>query len=505
MVEADTSMEKRELSELLGGLVPEQSLRSIGAQSVTGVFDDSRKVQPGGLFVAVTGTNLDGRRFVMDAVKRGARVIVGHDLQPLPDVEMVEVPDTRAALATLALRWHGLADGCGGLQLAGITGTNGKSTTAYMTRSILHAAGIRSGLFGTICHDVCRRKIPAETTTPGALELASLLRECADAGARAAVLEVSSHALDQQRVAGLKFAAAAFTNLSGDHVDYHETFEQYQAAKAGLFASLAKDAVVVVNRDDPHHERMLRDCTAKVVTYGLEHDADLHATIAGSNSQGTVYRLRLEGRERVLENALVGRHNVYNALAAAGLARALGAELDAIDIGLRAVRTIPGRLQRVPCELDADVFVDYAHTDDALRNVLSVLRPLTRRRLIVVFGCGGDRDRSKRTRMAQAAAEFADLIFVTSDNPRHEDPNEIIAQIMRGFDADAHRRASVEPDRARAIAEALAAAEPGDVVLLAGKGHENYQAIADRRMHFDDVEVAIQAAAEIGRFWPGDK
>lgn len=504
MVKAGVQAGARKLSELLAGLASAELLKSCGAQTVTGVFDDSRQVRPGSLFVAVTGTRLDGRRFVRDAVRRGARVVVGHELPPRDDAVLVDVKDTRAALATLALRWHGLSDGCGGLLLAGITGTNGKTTTAYMTRSILHAAGMPCGLLGTIQHDVCRRKVPARTTTPGALELAALLRECVEAGARAAVLEVSSHALDQQRVAGLRFAAAAFTNLSGDHVDYHESFEQYQAVKARLFAALEPDAVVVVNRDDPHHERMLRDCRGRVVTFALEHDADLHATIASSTRRGTVYRLRLEGRERVLENSLVGRHNVYNALAAAGLARALGAELDAIELGLRAVRTIPGRLQHVPCELEADVFVDYAHTDDALRNVLSVLRPLTRRRLLVVFGCGGQRDRTKRPRMAQAAAEFADLIFVTSDNPRHEDPLEIIEQVVRGFDADARRRAAVEPDRARAIAEALAAAEAGDIVLIAGKGHENYQVIGDRRIHFDDVEVAIQAAAELRRFWPGE-
>jgi UDP-N-acetylmuramoyl-L-alanyl-D-glutamate--2,6-diaminopimelate ligase len=341
--------------------------------------------------------------------------------------------------------------------------------------------------------------VAASMTTPGPLELGACLRECADAGAVAAVMEVSSHALDQKRTDGLRFAAAAFTNLTGDHLDYHETVEKYRAAKARLFTGLDASAVALVNRDDPNHAAMVQDCRARVVTYALDQDADITARIVRSTSQGTFYRLRLEGRELVLENAIVGRHNVYNALTAAGLAWALGVTPDAIAAGLLAVRNIPGRLQRVPCASAADVFVDYAHTDDALRNVLSVLKPLTRRRLIVVFGCGGDRDRTKRPRMAQAAAEFADAILVTSDNPRSEDPRAIIGEVLTGFDADARRHVVVEPDRAAAIRAALAAAADGDVVLVAGKGHEDYQIIGDRRIHFDDVEVAIQAAAALAR------
>jgi UDP-N-acetylmuramoyl-L-alanyl-D-glutamate--2,6-diaminopimelate ligase len=233
------------------------------------------------------------------------------------------------------------------------------------------------------------------------------------------------------------------------------------------------------------------------VTYALEREADITATISHNTSQGTYYRMTVEGRELVLENAIVGRHNVYNAMTAAGLARALGADLEAIAAGLISVRNIPGRLQRVPCVSPADVFVDYAHTDDALRNVLNVLKPLARRRLVVLFGCGGDRDRTKRPRMARAVAELADAIFVTSDNPRSEDPQAIIDEIMTGFEADALPRVTAEVERARAIRAALAVAGEGDIVLIAGKGHEDYQIIGDRRIHFDDVEEAIQAAAEI--------
>ncbi len=495
----------RRLNELLHGIAPDDVLATRGQRAVAGVFDDSRRVQPGGIFVAVRGTSVDGRQYVADAIQRGARVILGEDLPPNDRALIVNVPDARAALTTLALRWHGLADdGCRGLQLVGVTGTNGKSTTAFMTRAILRAAGIKCGLLGTMHYDLCGRSVTAGMTTPGPLELAAYVRECADAGAGAAVMEVSSHALDQKRTAGLHFTAAAFTNLTGDHLDYHGTFENYRAAKACLFTELAPDAVAVVNADDPHHAEMIGECPAHIVRYALDADADLHARIVRSTSEGTVYRMMLDGTELVLENAIVGRHNVYNALAAAGLARALDISPDAIQRGLTTVRNIPGRLQRVPCLSSADVFVDYAHTDDALRNVLSVLRPLARKRLLVVFGCGGDRDRTKRPRMAHAVAEFADAIVVTSDNPRTEDPQAIIDDILSGFDASQRQNVTVEPDRARAIKHALDGAAEGDVVLIAGKGHEDYQIVGTQRIHFDDIEVAIQAAAELQTTSSGD-
>jgi UDP-N-acetylmuramoyl-L-alanyl-D-glutamate--2,6-diaminopimelate ligase len=504
MVQLDAEVGMRTLDDLLRGLAPDEVLAACAARTVTGVYDDSRRVQPGGVFVAVKGTNADGRRFVGDAVGRGAVAVVGEDLDLVPGALVVSVPDARAAVTTLALRWHGLAeDGCCGLKLVGVTGTNGKSTTAFMTRAILRAAGLKCGMLGTVHYDLCGRSVTAPMTTPGPLELAACLRECITAGAFAAVMEVSSHALDQKRTDGLRFAAAGFTNLTGDHLDYHGTFENYRSAKVRLFAGLDPDAVAVVNRDDPNHEAMMAACRARVVTCSLEGPADITGHISRSTSQGTYYRLRMEGHELVLENAVAGRHNVYNAMTAAGLARALGVGLEAIAAGLMSVRNIPGRLQRVPCESAADVFVDYAHTDDALRNVLAALRPLTRRRLIVVFGCGGDRDRTKRPRMAQAAGELADAIVVTSDNPRTEDPGAIIGEILAGFEPDQRRRVTVEPERGLAIRAALAAAGAGDVVLIAGKGHENYQIIGQRRIHFDDVEVAIQAAADLCQTSPG--
>jgi UDP-N-acetylmuramoyl-L-alanyl-D-glutamate--2,6-diaminopimelate ligase len=486
----------KKLGALLGGIVDRALSAAEGERSVTGLFDDSRRVQPGGIFVAIRGTEADGRQFVGDALQRGAGVLIGEDLEPAEQALVINVDDARATLARLAARWHGLdTPGARQLRLLGITGTNGKTTAAHMTHAILRAAGLRCGMLGTVQYDLCKRSVTAGMTTPGPLELAECLRQCLDAGGQAAVMEVSSHALAQRRTDGLRFSVAAFTNLTQDHLDYHGTIEAYRAAKRRLFSQLDETALAVVNRDDAHHEALLRGCRARVVTYALDSDADITATIIRDTIGGTLYRLHVEGADLVLENALVGRHNVYNALAAAGLARALGTSIEAIERGLSSVRNIPGRLQRVPCLRNVEVFVDYAHTDDALRNVGRVLKPLTRGRLIVVFGCGGDRDRMKRPLMARAAAEFGDVLVVTSDNPRSEDPQQIIADILEGFDAAAHRRVQVEPDRRTAIHAALAGAAEGDVVLIAGKGHEDYQLVGRQRLHFDDVEVAIQAAA----------
>ncbi len=488
----------RKLGELLDGLVDGERLDPHRDRLITGVFDDSRRACRDGIFVAVNGTKDDGRRYARDAIARGAAVLVGEGLAELEGALVLDVPDARAVLAGLASRWHGL-DGelCRHLKLAGVTGTNGKSTTALMTAAIMRAAGGRCGVLGTVYYDLCARSVTATMTTPGPLELAGYLRECVDAGAKAVVMEVSSHALAQKRTDGVRFDAAAFTNLTGDHLDYHETFERYRAAKARLFRALDSSATAIINRDDEHHKWMLDGCSARQVLFSLEGPAEICARITRETIGGTCYVLQIDGRELGLENAVVGRHNVYNAMTAAGLAYGLGAPIDAIATGLAKVRNIPGRLQRVPRATGYDVFVDYAHTDDALQNVLSVLRPLTRGKLIVVFGCGGDRDRTKRPRMGRAAVELADAVIITSDNPRSEDPERIIEDILSGIDQQQRRRVLVEPDRRSAIRAALGGAARGDVLLIAGKGHEDYQIIGDRRIHFDDVEVAIEAIAEL--------
>lgn len=486
------------LGQLLEGIVPPGAWSGLADYPISGVFDDSRQVTPNSLFVSLKGVAVDGRRFIDDARQRGAAAVLGEDLPPQAGLPGISVSNARATLGRLAARWFELDRvQQSGFQLLGVTGTNGKSTTTHMLREIMRAAGKKCGMLGTVQYDLCSRSITADMTTPGPLLLAAYLRECANAGAHAAVMEVSSHALDQRRVEGLRFTAAAFTNLTRDHLDYHQTLEAYADAKARLFEQLDADATAVVNCDDPAHERMLRACKARVLTFSIGGQADITARITRDAINGTLYRMTIQGRDLVLENALVGRHNVYNAMTAAGLALGAGLSADEIAAGLSLVRNIPGRLQRVPGATGIDVFVDYAHTDDALRNVLSVLRPLTRGRLIVVFGCGGDRDRTKRPLMARAAAEFAHAVIVTSDNPRTEEPMAIINEILPGFDDVARRRVIVESDRRAAIQAAIAGANPGDVVLLAGKGHEDYQIIGRQKHHFDDVEVAIQAAAKV--------
>jgi UDP-N-acetylmuramoyl-L-alanyl-D-glutamate--2,6-diaminopimelate ligase len=488
--------ELRTLGAVLDGIVDRTLPAAARRLTVAGVYDDSRQVQPGAIFVAIRGTATDGRRFVSEALARGAVVVIGEGLEPATDSLVIDVDDARATLARLAARWVGLdAPLARGLRLLGVTGTNGKTTTAYMTRAILLAGGLPCGMIGTVRHDLYGRSVGADMTTPGPLQLAEHLRQCANNGAQAVVIEVSSHALDQRRTDGLRFDAAAFTNLTQDHLDYHESFEAYRDAKARLFTRLDESAVAVVNADDPHRPAMLGACRARVMRYALGRAAEITASISGDAVVGTTYRLRLPQAELTVENALIGRHNVYNAMAAAGLALAAGMSTEAIERGLRAVHCVPGRLQRVPGLPGVEVFVDYAHTPDALRNAAGVLKPLTAKRLIVVFGCGGDRDRTKRPLMAKAAAEFGDVIVVTSDNPRSEDPQEIIQDILAGFDENMRRRVRVEPDRRGAIQSALAHATEGDVVLIAGKGHERCQIIGSERRPFDDVEVVREAAA----------
>ena len=487
------------LSELLAGIVPEAALRRVSGVCVSGAFDDSRKVRRGSLFVAICGAKDDGRRFIPDALERGAVTVLGEELPNDLPVPAISVPSARRALAQIAARWYGVQSLSGlGVALLGVTGTNGKSTTAYMVRAILEAASIRCGLLGTVEYDLCGRKLISALTTPGPLELCSHVRECVEAWAGAIVMEASSHALSQYRVDGLKFAAAAFTNLTGDHMDYHADMAEYASAKARLFENLGSEGTAIINADDAHGARMVQKCAAKIVHYGVDRPAELSARVMREAIGGTTFKLKYGADAINVDSAMVGRHNVYNALAAAGLAAAIGVPLAKIKDGLTALRQVPGRLERVDCGLPGEVFVDYAHTDDALRNVLSVLKPLTQRRLMLVFGCGGDRDRTKRPRMAAIAEQYAGAVVVTSDNPRTEDPDQIIADIVAGFRPDMRRRVMIEPDRRAAIRCAISSICPGDVLLVAGKGHESYQIIGTQKLPFDDVDEVRRAAAERG-------
>jgi UDP-N-acetylmuramoyl-L-alanyl-D-glutamate--2,6-diaminopimelate ligase len=472
-----------------------------GDADVTDVVADSRRCRAGSCFVAVHGTAQDGNRFIPAALAGGAVAVVGQDEAVLAScgaAAWAAVEDARLAVAHLAQAIRGWP--ARRMICIGITGTNGKTTTAHLIREILIDAGYRPAMLGTITYETGQRKIEAATTTPDPITLADLMAEMVADGRTHLVMETSSHALDQRRTAGLEFRVGVFTNLTGDHQDYHGNMPAYLAAKRRLFEGLPAEAVAVVNRDDPAGEAIASGTAAKVCWYGLSPAADLWATIDRADASGTDFTF-VQGQRRLKATTpLIGRHNVYNSLAAAAACEALGVDLGATAATLARFQRVAGRLQRVEAAAPFAVFVDYAHTDDALSNVLSALRPLTRGRLILVFGCGGDRDRTKRPRMAKVAEELADVVVITSDNPRSEPPEAIIEESLAGLTAAGRQRIVVEPDRRAAIGRAIAQAQPGDIVLIAGKGHENYQEVCGVKSHFDDVEVAAQA---IGACHPG--
>ncbi len=456
--------------------------------------DDSRSVARGSCFVAIRGICQDGHKFIKAAAEAGAvAVVVDREVATPAHIAVVRVADAREALSRLAAAYYGLRGDTGRrLPLIGVTGTNGKTTVAWLLRSILQAANCPTALLGTIEYDLIAERQPAELTTPGSLALCQHLATAREAGAVFGVLEVSSHALDQRRCDGLELAAGVFINLSGDHLDYHGSMEAYFGAKRRLFGLLDARSTAVVNLDDPMGKRLAGDLSVPVVSFGLHApDVDVSAEVQAMTGSGSTVVLRGRSFEVAVSLSLIGRHNVMNALAAAATAKALGVGPGAIRAGLERVKGVPGRLQRVePVGWPFAVIVDYAHTDAALENVLLALRPLTRDRLICVFGCGGDRDRSKRPRMAVAVGRTADIAYVTSDNPRTEAPRAIIDEILPGFGPRASCRVVVQVDRKTAIEAAIAEARAGDTVLIAGKGHEDYQIVGDKRLHFDDVEVA---------------
>ena len=470
---------------------------------VWSLAEDSRRVKQGALFLARAGTKTDGRAFIHDAITRGATAVLAPLGSARPEgmpasIAWCEADDPAGAGALVAERFHGNPSRT--LELVGVTGTNGKTTIAYLVQQLLTFAGMRCGLVGTVEIDDGRERVPSQLTTPPALELSELFARMVDNGCRAAAMEVSSHSLDQKRVAALAFRTAIFTNLTGDHLDYHKTMEQYAAAKARLFAMLDAGGTAVLNCDDPWYQSMLPSragSAASVLRTSLvDPAAECHGTVhrMGLESMDVTYR----GPWGIMEVRLplVGRHNAMNALQAAAAAWSRGIDGERIARALAACHAPPGRLQPVAVGgAGFSVLVDYAHSDDALTNVLRALRPTVPAggRLRVIFGCGGDRDRTKRPRMARAACDGADDVIVTSDNPRTEDPDAIIAEILTGVPAEAHARVAVEADRARAIALAVSSAREGDIILIAGKGHEDYQIIGTEKRSFDDRREAEAA------------
>ncbi|MBI4881512.1 MAG: UDP-N-acetylmuramoyl-L-alanyl-D-glutamate--2,6-diaminopimelate ligase [Planctomycetes bacterium] len=483
---SDAQIASNRLDDLLRAVAPLAVEGDAGA-CVSALATDSRRVRPNALFFAVPGVREDGARYLAEAVRNGAcAVVVEGDVEVPRGVAVVRVADCRLAKALIAARFFRYPART--LPVVGITGTNGKTTTSYMLRAIADYDGGPTVLIGTIAYEVGGVASPAPNTTPDPIDLHGHLARGVLRGARLAVMEVSSHALAQRRVAGVDFQAAVFTNLTPEHLDYHGTFEAYREAKAELFTALAPSAVAVLNADDPAAAEIARRTRARVVRYGLKGAAEVTARVRRVDIDGVSFILRTPQGEVDVNTSLPGSHNLQNALAACAAAIALGFPLESVHGGFQLLKRVPGRLEPVDCGQDFRVLVDYAHTDDALSKVLETLRPLTKGRIITVFGCGGDRDRSKRPRMGRVAAALSDMAIVTSDNPRSEDPNDIIAAILSGIPSGC--RVDVEPDRRRAIRQALLAARGGDIVLIAGKGHEDYQLVGGERIDFDDCAVA---------------
>lgn len=468
------------------------------AAEVVSLAYDSRRVQPGTLFFAILGTKADGHTFVPQALERGAVAVVSE--RPAPEGladRWIQVCEIRRALSECARSFLGRPDHR--LRLVGITGTNGKTTTAFILDSIFRAAGIPSGLFGTVEYRFAGRTVAAGNTTPESLDLLTYMEELVRAGGRAAVLEVSSHALAQERVWGFPFSVAIFTNLTRDHLDFHKDFENYFAAKRRLFEGLGAPPpeLAVLNADDPWARRLWEVGNPRRLTFGLNADADVKVRQVSQTSEGIRATLATPHGAVEIESRLLGRANLSNILAAS--AAALGMEIapEKVQEGVAALAAVPGRFERVDEGQPFLVVVDYAHTDDALRNVLKTARELTKNRLLAVFGCGGDRDRSKRPLMGEAAGSLADFVVLTSDNPRSEDPLLIMNDALVGLQKSKAEHIA-EVDREAAIRKALERAGAGDVVVIAGKGHETYQILKDQTIPFDDREVARRVLREMG-------
>jgi UDP-N-acetylmuramoyl-L-alanyl-D-glutamate--2,6-diaminopimelate ligase len=462
---------------------------------VESIAYDSRRVQRNGLFVALRGEKTDGHEFIGQAIEKGASVIVTEREEKNPRVTSLVVENARTALADLSANFYGHP--ARKLKLAAVTGTNGKTTTTFLIKHICEKAGLRCGLIGTVRYEIGERVLPAIRTTPESLDLQELLAQIANAGCRAAAMEVSSHALAQDRTRGLEWNVAVFTNLTQDHLDFHETMESYFDSKAKLFTHLGsqekkRKPVAIVNIDDPYGERLVDkiDKRVAIVTFGMGVRADFRASNHRVEFSGTSYQLDARGKSYLVRVPLIGRFNVANSVAALAAANTLGINLRDAVLSLGKSPQVPGRLELVPAKRQFQVFVDYAHTPDALRNVLKTLRELEPHRLIVVFGCGGNRDRQKRPLMGEIADRHSDYAVITSDNPRKEDPAAIIDEAEKGFHSTRYEK---HVDRTEAIGRAIALAQPRDIVLIAGKGHESYQEFADHTVPFDDIQVARRA------------
>ena len=470
---------------------------------VHAIADDSRAVEAGGLFVAVKGERVDGHGFVEQAIKAGAVAVIAQAPVASGSVPFVRVADSRKALGLLGSRFHG--DPSARLKMIGVTGTNGKTTTTYLCKALLEEMGRRVGLIGTVGYQIGQETLPASHTTPGALELQALLTKMVEGGLTAAVMEVSSHALALDRTSGCEYDVAVFTNLTQDHLDFHRTMDEYFEAKLSLFTGLAGGKKAgkraIVNLDDPRGATIRAACPVPVWGYALKSQTDLKAERVCLSLNGTTFTAATPAGSFTVESRLVGEHNVYNLLGAIGVALHEGATTDQIREATSHITNVPGRFERVSSGEDFTVVVDYAHTEDALLRLLTAAQAFKTNRIITVFGCGGDRDRGKRPKMGRAAVEYSDVVILTSDNPRTEDPMAILHEVEIGVRDALARRKHVQyqlvPDRREAIGAAIREARRGDMVLIAGKGHEDYQIIGTKKFHFDDREVAREAIQQL--------
>ena len=475
---------------------------------VTALTDDSRLVKPGSLFIAVKGEHVDGHAFINQAVAAGAAALAVQGRWPssAPSVPGMSLRDSKSALGMLAARFH--ENPSSRLRMIGVTGTNGKTTVTYLCQAILEAGGRRVGLIGTVAYQIGSERLNASHTTPGAVELQHLLARMSEAGLETVVMEVSSHALALERTAGCEYDVAVFTNLTQDHLDFHSDLEDYFQAKLRLFKQMgpagAKSSPkrAIINADDPYGVRVAAASRVPVWTYSLRQPADIRAEQVRLSLGGTAFAVHTPLGACQIESRLVGEHNVSNMLAAIGVGLHEGLSLEAIREGIRAVRNVPGRFERVEAGQDFTVIVDYAHTEDALVRLLAAAETLKTGRIITVFGCGGDRDRGKRPKMGRVATLRSDVVILTSDNPRTEDPMAILREVEVGVkEALEPGRVAyrIIPDRRLAIEAAIRGARRGDMVLIAGKGHEDYQIIGSTRIHFDDRQVAHRAVEQLER------
>jgi UDP-N-acetylmuramoyl-L-alanyl-D-glutamate--2,6-diaminopimelate ligase len=455
--------------------------------NIAGISYHSQKIKPNFLFVAIDGSKTSGTKFITEAIRNGAVAIATSELKMATDemTTVIQVEKPRTFLAEVANRFYDFPSQK--INLIGITGTNGKTTTAYLAKSILDTTGNTSGLLGTIRHFDGENWVKAENTTPESLDIIQILSKLVQRGLKYCVLEVSSHGLELDRVFGLHFRVGVFTNLTQDHLDFHKTFEAYKQAKLKLFSSLDRDAIAVLNQDDTVSVEIARITKARVISYALKNQAEITAKILNLSANATSAMLNIEGKEIKIDLRLIGSHNVYNLMAAAGIGLACQIPLATIKIGIEKVKMISGRLEAVENNKGLAVFVDYAHTPDALKNLITTAREFSKKRVLVLFGCGGDRDQSKRPIMGRIATELADYVVLTSDNPRTEDPNKIIEDIKAGINKT---NFEIIPDRYAAIKRILFLAKIGDTVLIAGKGHEDYQIIGNEKRHFDDRLMA---------------